>query len=105
MPSSTREIKRRIKSVGNIRQITKAMQLVATSKMKRAQKRSLDSDYYAYGALEILENITVALENKTEQVFWRENTGSAKAGLILITPERGFCGGLNVALFSKVIGF
>ena len=104
MASNTREIKRRIKSVGNIRQITKAMQLVATSKMKRAQRRSLDSDAYAYGVLEILENVTRSSEGTGEHPYWKEHTAQ-KVGLLLISADRGFCGGLNVLLFNKVLDF
>ena len=103
MPSSTREIKRRIKSVSNIKQITHAMELVAASKMKRAQKRSTDADAYAYGALEILENITRAFEGTRDHPYWKEHTESDIVGIILIASDRGFCGGLNVTLFSALL--
>ncbi|MBI4359536.1 MAG: ATP synthase F1 subunit gamma [Candidatus Jacksonbacteria bacterium] len=104
MPSNTREIKRRIKSVGNIKQITRAMQLVATSKMKRAQKRSADADAYAYGAFEILDHLTKNSEGLRQHPFWREHA-SSKVGLILITSDRGFCGGFNVTLLNETLQF
>src|SRR3989338_6788883 len=105
MPN-TREIKRRIKSVGNIRQITRAMQLVAASKMRRAQRRAADSDTYAYGALDILENLTRKADGVKEHYFWKGNgKGSGKQAIILVAASRGFCGGLNISLFSKAAAF
>ncbi len=103
MPN-TREIKRRIKSVSNIRQITKAMQLVATSKMKRAQNLSVNADAYAYGALEILINLTKAGAEIVNHHFWKDN-GNNRNVLIFITTDRGFCGGLNVNLAGSVLKF
>jgi F-type H+-transporting ATPase subunit gamma len=101
--SSTREIKRRIKSVGNIKQITRAMQLVATSKMKRAQKRSTDADAYAYGARDMLRHITHGSRDVLTHPYWSENVNSNTVGVILISTNRGFCGGMNVFLASEVI--
>lgn len=103
MPN-TRELKRRIKSVGSIRQITRAMQLVATSKMKRAQNLSLSADAYAYGALEILLNLTRTGQSIKNHRFWREND-NRKNLLILITTNRGFCGALNINLIVPIVAF
>src|SRR3989338_7422888 len=104
MASNTREIKRRIKSVKNIGQITRAMQLVAASKMKRAEKRSKDSSAYAKGALEILQNVTRALHGAGEghALFEKKKTG--RIAVLFISTDRGFCGGLNILLWGKVFG-
>ena len=102
MPS-TREIKRRIRSVSNIRQITKAMQLVATSKMKRAQKKSSDASAYARWALEILKNITRVSKEAAEHPYWKANEEGGKALSVLITSDRGFCGGMNLSLLNEVL--
>ena len=99
---TTRDIKRRIKSISNIRQITRAMQMVSTSKMRRSQKKSKDADAYAQGALEILENIT-RISAVHESPFWHYQKSNA-VGFILITTDRGFCGGLNISLLTKVMG-
>ncbi|MDP3725418.1 MAG: ATP synthase F1 subunit gamma [Nanoarchaeota archaeon] len=104
MPSNTREIKRRIKSVKNIGQITRAMQLVAASKMKRAEKRSRDSDVYAYGALEILRNVTKALRGSGEEHALLKKRSTGRVAVLFISTDRGFCGGLNVVLWSRVLG-
>jgi F-type H+-transporting ATPase subunit gamma len=100
--ANTRDIKRRIKSVSNIKQITHAMQLVATSKMKRAGKRSADADAYAYGALEVLENITRCSEEAKQHPYWKGNPESNKVGIVVISTDRGFCGGLNVLLTNEL---
>ncbi len=105
MPANTRDIKRRTKSVTNTRQITRAMQLVATSKMKKAQKRSQDAHPYAEGALNALQNLTSHFAQNAIHPFWEHNGKSQKIGLILISSDRGFCGGLNVNLFHKILPF
>lgn len=105
MPSNTREIKHRVKSVKNIRQITRAMQLVATSKMRRAEQKARGADAYAYGALGILNRLTNAAVEVREHRYWRETAENKTVALILITTNRGFCGGLNVALFGKTAAF
>ncbi|HAZ16442.1 MAG: ATP synthase F1 subunit gamma [Candidatus Jacksonbacteria bacterium RIFCSPLOWO2_02_FULL_43_9] len=103
MSSNTRDIKRRIKSVTNTRQITRAMQLVATSKMKKAQKRSQEANPYAQGALNILNHLTQHLAGSHFHPFWEQSPVNAKVGLILISADRGFCGGLNINLFNAVL--
>ena len=102
MASNTREIKRRIKSVKNIGQITRAMQLVAASKMKRAEKRSKDSDAYAKGALEILGNVTRAMKGaEAHALFQKKETG--RVAVLFISTDRGFCGGLNIILWGRIM--
>jgi F-type H+-transporting ATPase subunit gamma len=98
MPAPQREIKRRIKSVGNIRQITRALQLVATAKMKKSQKRARDGRFFANAALEILENLAGQKEVQ-EHILFQKFPAPAQLA-ILITTNRGFCGGLNVAVLS-----
>ena len=100
-----KEIKTRRKSVTNIKQITKAMQLVAASKMKKAQARSKQADDYALGALEILLNLTRGLGDNPEHPFWNINKKAKKVALVLVATERGFVGGMNTILFSRVIDF
>src|SRR3990167_1186710 len=104
MPENIRDIKRRSKSITNTRQITRAMQIVATSKMKRAQKKSEDANPFASGAWDILKNVTARLTEKHFHPFWEKND-SKKIALILVTSDRGFCGGLNVTLQATVLGF
>jgi F-type H+-transporting ATPase subunit gamma len=93
MPS-TKEIRVKIKSVQNTRKITKAMEMVAASKMRRAQERMRLSRPYA----DKIRNITAHMaqanpEYKHPFLVRREN--KLPAGLILVTTDKGLCGGLN----------
>jgi F-type H+-transporting ATPase subunit gamma len=92
---SLREIKRRIKTVKNIAQVTRAMQLVAASKMKRAQEQALASRTYAEKAKEVLEHLASqpgALEHLHPLLAKRP---IKSVGVLLITADRGLAGAYN----------
>jgi F-type H+-transporting ATPase subunit gamma len=98
--ASTRDIRRRIKSVKNTRQITKAMELVAASKMKKAQQAALSGRPYA----NLLADVLAALANKVDasaHPFLAEREVKTR-GILLITTDRGLCGPLNSNLFRLV---
>ena len=100
MPS-TRDIRRRIKSVKNTAQITKAMQLVAAAKMKKAQDQATNGRPYA----ELMNQILVALKESAEEgmhPFFSEGKGG-KTLVLLITTDKGLCGGLNTNLIKKLV--
>ncbi|MBK8094679.1 MAG: ATP synthase F1 subunit gamma [Verrucomicrobiaceae bacterium] len=100
MPS-TRDIRRRIKSVKNTAQITKAMQLVAAAKMKKAQDQAANGRHYA----EMLNKILVNLKEKAEEglhPFFSEGKGG-KILVLLVSSDKGLCGALNTNLFKKLI--
>jgi len=94
MPS-TREIRQRIKSVNNIAKITNAMQLIAASKMRVAQRRVLASREYAHSLLEISGRLARSLEDDVKNQFplLAERSGG-KSLIVLITPNRGLAGAL-----------
>ena len=103
MPSSTRLIRRRIKSVGNTKKITKAMELVAASKMRRAVQGVLATRPYAnLGWGTILE-----LSRKLPELhpLLCKNEGVEKILLVLITSDRGLCGGFNAQMLKKAVEF
>jgi len=98
--ASTRDIRRRIKSVKNTRQITKAMELVAASKMKRAQQVALSGLPYA----NLLADVLAALANKVDassHPFLAEREVKTR-GILLVTTDKGLCGPLNANLFKLV---
>ena len=100
MPS-TRDIRRRIKSVKNTAQITKAMQLVAAAKMKKAQDQASNGRAYA----EMLNKVLVSLKEQAEEgihPFFAEGKGD-KTLVLLIASDKGLCGALNTNLFKKLI--
>lgn len=100
--ASSKEIKRRIKSVKSTKKITKAMELVAASKMKRAVSQTLASRLYSSYSWEILTSLSDRLENITHQ-FFSENKNE-KTLIVLITSNRGLCGGYNSQVIKKTIG-
>ncbi len=98
--ASTRDIRRRIKSVKNTRQITKAMELVAASKMKKAQQAALAGRPYA----ELMAKMLASLANRVEEAqhpFLARREVRTR-GIILITTDKGLCGPLNANLFKLV---
>lgn len=98
--ASTRDIRRRIKSVKNTRQITKAMELVAASKMKKAQQAALSGRPYA----ELMARMLAALADRVEEAHHPFlTTREVKTrGIILITSDKGLAGPLNANLFKLV---
>jgi F-type H+-transporting ATPase subunit gamma len=98
--ASTRDIRRRIKSVKNTRQITKAMELVAASKMKKAQQAALAGRPYA----ELMARMLAALADRVEEAHHPFlTTREVKTrGIILVTSDKGLAGPLNANLFKLV---
>ena len=94
MPS-TREIRRRISSIKNIAQITKAMQLVASSRMRRAQERVQQSRPYAEQLRAMVSRLARAAgEDLGAGAVLMTERPVQKIGYILISPDRGLCGAL-----------
>src|SRR4051812_9988926 len=98
--ASTRDIRRRIKSVKNTRQITKAMELVAASKMKKAQQAALAGRPYA----ELMARMLAALADRVEEAqhpFLTRREIKTR-GIIVVTSDKGLAGPLNANLFKLV---
>ena len=92
MPSQ-REIRRRIGSVGNIKQITRAMQFVAASKLKRAQDATLQSRPYSEKLDEVLADAAAVLDDEDHPLLARGEDGTRL--VVLFTTDRGLAGSLN----------
>jgi F-type H+-transporting ATPase subunit gamma len=99
MPS-TRDIRRRIKSVKNTRQITKAMELVAPSKMKKAQQAALAGRHYANLMAEMLSALSARVEESQHPFLVKREVKTR--GIILITSDKGLAGPLNANIFKTV---
>jgi F-type H+-transporting ATPase subunit gamma len=89
-----KEIRGKIKSVQNTRKITKAMEMVAASKMRRAQERMRSARPYAEKVRDIAAHMSRA-NPEYRHPFMVENEGAKAAGIILVTTDKGLCGGLN----------
>ena len=99
--ANLRDIRTRIKSVKNTRQITRAMQLVAASKMKRAQDKAQSGRSYTYLLAQILVNLASQGAIKAHPFF--KHRVVKKRGIVVISTDKGLCGGLNASLFKKII--
>ncbi|HMJ64088.1 MAG TPA: ATP synthase F1 subunit gamma [Candidatus Binatia bacterium] len=102
MPS-TRDIRRRIKSVKNTAQITKAMQMVAAAKMRKAQQSALAGRPYAALMNDVLAEVTANAGDFTYPLM--EVRKVNKVGVILISTDKGLCGALNSNLMREAAKF
>ena len=91
--ASQRDIRRRIGSVKNIKQITRAMQFVAASKLKRAQESTLASRPYATKLEEVLADLATVLSGSDHPLLAHREGG--KRLIVLVTTDRGLAGALN----------
>ena len=98
--ASTRDIRRRIKSVKNTRQITKAMELVAASKMKKAQQAALAGQPYATLLAEMLAALSTRVDAESHPFLIHREVKTR--GILLVTTDKGLCGPLNSNLFKLV---
>ncbi len=108
--ASTRDIQRRIKSVKNTKKITKAMELVAAAKMRKAVEAVLATRSYAnLSWLTVLNLAEVAKQDRNLHKLLNPSSAkasedkSAKVGVVLITSNKGLCGGFNTSIVNKVI--
>jgi F-type H+-transporting ATPase subunit gamma len=93
-------IRRRIKAVKNMRQITKSYKLVSASKLRRAQERVMASRPYARKMQEVLRNLTAAATDFTSPLM-EERMGN-RTLLVLMTADKGLCGAFNANLIRAV---
>ncbi len=98
MPS-TRDIRRRIKSVKNTAQITKAMQMVAASKMRKAQQAAIAARPYAHLMNQVLGNVTFNAGDFSHSLM--EKRDGSRRAVILVATDKGLCGGLNSNLMRE----
>ncbi|MPY26334.1 F0F1 ATP synthase subunit gamma [Shewanella psychropiezotolerans] len=99
--ANAKEIKTKIASVQNTQKITSAMEMVAASKMRKAQERMAASRPYAENMRKVIGHVAQgSLEYKHPYLEVRE---AKRVGYIVVSTDRGLCGGLNVNLFKKVV--
>jgi len=99
--AGAKEIRTQIASITNTQKITKAMEMVAASKMRRAQERMLATRPYAAKIQNVVSHLSHAHpEYHHPYLIQRE---AKRVGLIIISTDRGLCGGLNINLFKSVV--
>ena len=93
--ANLKELRRRIKSISSTARVTKAMQMIAAAKMRRAQQKVKDGRPYSEKIHNILEHLNlVNIDEKESDLSIHENLNGSKDLLLMITPDRGLCGAL-----------
>ncbi len=105
--SNLKEIKRKIKSVQNTQKTTRAMKLVSSSKLKKAEKAAKQSRTYADKINELLSEISLRLSQfltsgGTESKFFNTKTEPKIVDIIFVTADKGLCGGFNIQTIKAV---
>lgn len=98
-----REIRDKIKSVKSTQKITRAMQMVAAGKMRKAQERMQASRPYSEKMRAVIGHLALG-HPEYKNAFMIERETTKKVGFILVTSDRGLCGGLNVNEFRTLMG-
>ena len=97
-----REIKTKIKSVQNTRKVTRALEMVSASKIRKAQERMKASRPYARLMTQLIGHIAKANSEYTH-AFMAEHAQIKRIGYVIVSTDRGLCGGLNSTMFRKIL--
>lgn len=100
--AGSKEIKAQIRSVNNTQKITKAMEMVAASKMRKAQDRMQATRPYARRMRQLIGNLSSA-SGDFRHPYLQERSEISNVGIIVVSTDRGLCGGLNVNLFKAAV--
>jgi F-type H+-transporting ATPase subunit gamma len=101
--ASLKDIKKRIGTVKNTQQITKAMKMVSAAKLRRAQEAVVAARPYADKMADVLSSLAVRDEADSHPLL--EERGKGKALIVLVTGDRGLCGGFNTNISKKAERF
>ena len=105
MPAGTREIKGRMKAVGNIERITSTMQLIASARFQKMQRRATDAQAYTRRIGEVVRELSAAIGGDADISHPLLPSPEKSAGrelLLIITSERGLCGAYNANVLRAV---
>ena len=100
--AGTKEIRNQIRSVRNTQKITKAMEMVAASKMRKAQDQMTAPRPYAERMREVIGHLAAASPDYRHP-FLVESETVKRVGILFVSTDRGLCGGLNINLFKTVL--
>jgi F-type H+-transporting ATPase subunit gamma len=101
--AGAREIRTKIKSVGNTRKVTRALEMVSASKIRKAQDLMRASRPYARAMKQVIGHLAKA-NTEYKHPFLNEREQIKRVGYIIVSTDRGLCGGLNSNLFRKLLG-
>lgn len=98
-------LKRRIRAAQNVSKTTRAMQMIAISKLKRAQDATLSARPYVEKLSSVTQNLSSKLDTKYVHEYMKKYEGNNKTLVIIFSPDKGLCGGLNTNLIREIINF
>lgn len=101
--SNAKDIRTQIKSIKSTQKITKAMQMVAASKMRRSQDIMLEGRPYTENLLRMIAHLMHARGETYHPFFTEKKEEIKKVGYIVVSTDRGLCGGLNINLFKTLL--
>jgi len=98
-------LKRRIRAAGNVSKTTRAMQMIAISKLKKAQNATMNGRPYVEKLSAISQNLSSYLDTEYVHEYMRKPEGINKTLVLIFSPDKGLCGGLNTNLIRELISF
>ncbi len=101
--ANTLLLQRRIKTAQNVSKTTKAMQMIAASKLKKAQEAALASRPYVERLSTVTKSLTTRLDKQSLPAYMKASENAAKTLVIVISPDKGLCGGLNTYLAREIL--
>jgi F-type H+-transporting ATPase subunit gamma len=101
--AAAKEIRTKIKSIKNTQKITKAMEMVAASKMRKAQERMVATRPYAEKIRNVIGHLSMS-HPEYRHPYLDERETVRRVGFVIISTDRGLCGGLNINLFKAALG-
>src|SRR3990167_1481259 len=100
--ANTREIRTKINSITSTQKITRAMELVAASRSRKAQERMAVSKPYATKIRDVIAHVAAA-NAEYAHAYMQKRTETKRVGFIVVSTDRGLCGGLNINLFKQLL--
>lgn len=101
--AKARQIVKRRKAVTNIRKITKTMQLIATARYQQAYQRATATKPYTQKITQLVEELSAAAAGQVDHPLLKENPDAPKDVLLVLTSNRGLCGGYNAAVLRCAV--
>lgn len=98
-------LKRRIRAAQNVSKTTRAMQMIAISKLKRAQDATLSTRPYVEKLSSVTQNLSSKLDTRYVHEYMKKHEGNNKTLVIIFSPDKGLCGSLNTNLIREIINF
>ncbi len=96
-------LKKRIQTAQNVSKITRAMQMIATSKLKKAQDAAVASKPYVEKLTSLSQSLSVKLDEKHQSKYMKQSKITNKTLMLVFSPDKGLCGGLITNLIKELI--